>query len=108
MPDWLIAIAEARAALAASGDRYLQPLTRGTMRCVLYAPKKIDEQTPHTQDELYVITAGSGAFERDGERTDFAPGDAIFVPAGMHHRFVDFSDDFECWAIFWGPKGGEG
>jgi hypothetical protein len=29
------------------------------------------------------------------------------VPAGVPHRFVDFSDDFETWVVFYGPKGGE-
>ena len=23
------------------------------------------------------------------------------------HRFVDFSDDFGTWVVFWGPEGGE-
>ena len=31
----------------------------------------------------------------------------LFVEAGVDHRFVDFSDDFETWVIFWGPDGGE-
>ena len=108
MPNWLIANTTAREALAANAEPYVQPFVSGSMRLVLYAPQKVDEQVPHTQDELYVVTRGSGAFERNGERTAFTHGDAIFVPAGMTHRFVDFDDDFECWAVFWGPKGGEG
>ncbi len=78
------------------------------MRCILYAPKQVDTQTPHTQDELYVITRDYGMIERDGQLAPVSTGDAIFVPAVMSHRFLDFSDDFECWALFWGPKGGEG
>ena len=107
MVDWSIAIEDARSTLAASMTNYVQPMTNGSMRSVLYAPEQIDAQTPHTQDELYVVTRGLGWFERDRERVAFATGDLIFVPAGMAHRFVDFTGDFECWAIFWGPKGGE-
>jgi hypothetical protein len=32
----------------------------------------------------------------------------LFVPAGVEHRFEDFSDDFAVWVVFWGPDGGEG
>ena len=31
----------------------------------------------------------------------------LFVPAGVEHRFDDFSDDFAAWVVFFGPKGGE-
>jgi mannose-6-phosphate isomerase-like protein (cupin superfamily) len=54
-----------------------------------------------------VVWRGSGTFFRDGERKPFGPGDVIFVPAHMEHRFEEFSDDFAAWVIFWGPEGGE-
>jgi hypothetical protein len=31
----------------------------------------------------------------------------LFVPAGIEHRFYDFSDDFCTWVMFYGPEGGE-
>jgi hypothetical protein len=31
----------------------------------------------------------------------------LFAPAGLVHRFEEFSDDFATWVVFWGPKGGE-
>ena len=62
---------------------------------------------PHAQDELYIVIAGSGTFSKAGELRSFAPGDVIFVEAGLEHRFESFSEDFETWVIFWGPKGGE-
>jgi len=37
----------------------------------------------------------------------FAPGDMLFVPAKMEHRFEDFSADFATWVLFYGPTGGE-
>jgi hypothetical protein len=27
--------------------------------------------------------------------------------AGAEHRFLNFSEDFADWVIFWGPSGGE-
>ncbi len=77
------------------------------MSVELYRPQVVDPQTPHLQDELYVVVAGSGVFFRAGERVSFVAGDVIFVPAGMEHRFESFTPDFETWVIFYGPQGGE-
>ena len=60
--------------------------TRGTMVLELYAPRGIDEQTPHTQDELYFVASGSGTFFCGGERVQFAAGDALFAAAGVEDR----------------------
>ncbi len=40
-----------------------------------------------------------------GER--FGPGDLLFVPAGVVHRFEEFTDDLVVWVVFYGPPGGE-
>jgi mannose-6-phosphate isomerase-like protein (cupin superfamily) len=83
-------------------------LKHGTMELRWYAPKGEDPQTPHDQDEIYVVASGSGTFLRAGERFSFGPGDALFVGARVEHRFIDFSDDFAVWVVFYGPAGGEG
>ena len=92
----------------ASGDtRVAVALRRGTMRAILYAPKGQDPQTPHKQDEIYIVQSGTGTFVKGEERFQFGPGDVIFVEAGAEHRFSFFSDGFAAWAVFWGPEGGE-
>ena len=82
------------------GERYAEPFTYSTMRLGLYAPRKFDPQGPHDQDELYFVLEGSGTFVHNGKRTTFEPGDAMFVAAGVEHRFEDFSDDFATWVVF--------
>ena len=82
-------------------------LQHGSMALRWYAPHGSDEQKPHDQDEIYLVARGHGRFERGGEDVAFGPGDALFVPAGMAHRFIDFTDDFATWVIFYGPEGGE-
>ena len=89
------------------GQRFVQALAHGTMSVELYAPRGHDPQQPHVQDELYFVLSGRGTFLRDTERMPCAAGDCLFVPAGMVHRFEDFSDDFATWVVFWGPVGGE-
>ncbi|MGN6374262.1 MAG: cupin domain-containing protein [Sphingomonas sp.] len=88
-------------------ERAAYGIRHGTMRVGLYAPRGADDQTPHSQDELYIIASGTGFFIKVDERVPFAPGDVLFVEAGAVHRFEDFSDDFTTWVIFWGPEGGE-
>jgi mannose-6-phosphate isomerase-like protein (cupin superfamily) len=88
-------------------EQFHYPIRHGTMRVGLYAPRGRDDQTPHEQDELYIIASGNGWFVRGTERTRIQRDDVIFVPAGMLHRFESFSDDFAAWVVFWGPLGGE-
>jgi len=87
--------------------KFTTVMKHGSMSVEYYAPEKIDLQTPHRQDELYVIASGSGNFIRDKEKVSFRQGDVLFVSAGMEHRFEDFTDDFATWVIFYGKDGGE-
>ena len=88
-------------------DRYFVALNRGTLEVGLYAPQGADPQQPHDQDECYVILEGEGRFTMGDETVPFRPGDFLFVPAGVPHRFLDFDESFKAWVIFCGPKGGE-
>lgn len=100
--------AKALAAVEASDDGlYGVLLEHGSMELGFYRPAGKDDQEPHEQDEIYIVHTGSGIFLLGDERIEFSPGDALFVPAGLEHRFVDFTDDFAAWVIFWGLQGGE-
>lgn len=86
---------------------FLNLFNRGSLSVEVYKPEKVDLQQPHTKDEVYIIISGSGEFLNDRVRTKFAVGDFLFVPAGIEHRFENFTDDFATWVLFYGPKGGE-
>jgi mannose-6-phosphate isomerase-like protein (cupin superfamily) len=90
-----------------AGERYVELFTHGTLSVELYAPRGHDPQKPHTRDEVYVVVQGSGQFLNGGQRHPFGPGDLLFVPAGVTHRFEDFTPDLVVWVIFYGPEGGE-
>ncbi len=96
-------------ALAAQSDdkAYGVLLERGTLELGFYKPDGIDPQQPHTQDEIYIVQSGSGFFVQGNDRQPFETGEALFVQAGMIHRFEDFTEDFAAWVIFYGPEGGE-
>lgn len=89
------------------GERFIEAFAHGSMKVELYAPVGSDPQTPHAQDELCFIHAGRGVFACGSVRHAFAPGDGFFVPAGVEHRFLEFSEDFATWVVFGGPEGGE-
>jgi len=103
----VIPIQKALAALKYSPEEFKELFTHGTLSVEIYKPNKIDKQQPHERDEIYVVTAGSGTFYLNGERSSFTVGDFIFVPAHAEHRFEEFTDDFSTWVFFYGPKGGE-
>ena len=91
----------------ALAEQYVIVYRHGTFEAGLYAPRGVDDQTPHTRDEAYVVVKGSGQFVCGTERRAFGPGELLFVPAGMTHRFEEFSSDLTVWVIFYGPQGGE-
>jgi mannose-6-phosphate isomerase-like protein (cupin superfamily) len=89
------------------GERFATLFRRGSLSVELYAPRSNDPQEPHRQDEVYVVVSGSGMFRNGAQLHAFGPGDLLFVPAGVVHRFEDFSDDLAVWVVFYGPNGGE-
>jgi mannose-6-phosphate isomerase-like protein (cupin superfamily) len=107
--DWKSSMADILQVLNGQPEdqQFHYPIRHGTMRVGVYAPRGGDSQSPHLQDELYIIASGSGWFVKGGERIAFAPQDVLFAEAGISHRFEDFTDDFAAWVIFWGPEGGE-
>jgi mannose-6-phosphate isomerase-like protein (cupin superfamily) len=104
---WLAQLPGPPNALWPQGARSVAALRHGSLELKLYAPRGSDPQQPHTRDEVYVVVAGHGVFDNGGVRTPFSTGDALFVPAGRSHRFVEFSEDFATWVVFYGPEGGE-
>lgn len=60
----------------------------------------VDDQVPHREAEVYVVTSGRGQFEFDGQRVPVSPGVALFVPAGAAHRFVDIEEDLALTVVF--------
>jgi mannose-6-phosphate isomerase-like protein (cupin superfamily) len=56
---------------------------------VLVAPEP-DHQSPHEDDEVYVVLEGRGTLEVEDEQIPVEEGKAVFVPAGADHRFTGY------------------
>jgi mannose-6-phosphate isomerase-like protein (cupin superfamily) len=103
-----IALEEALSKLPGpQGERFATVLEHGSLQVEIYAPRGHDPQMPHTRDEAYIVMQGSGEFLNGAQRHQIRPGDFLFVPAGIEHRFENFTDDLILWVVFYGPEGGE-
>src|SRR5438128_2880653 len=98
----IVTAAHALRALSTADDRVAELFKHVTLHVKLYAPRGVDDQTPHTRDEAYVVLRGEGEFVSDAGRKRFATGDFVFAPAGSPHHFENFSEDFAVWVFFYG------
>jgi mannose-6-phosphate isomerase-like protein (cupin superfamily) len=91
----------------AGGQPWVELLSAPDLSCGLYvlAADTEDPQQPHTEDEVYVVLAGHGRFSAGDESRDCGPGDVIFVPALVPHRFHDIADELRVVVMF-GPAEG--
>jgi mannose-6-phosphate isomerase-like protein (cupin superfamily) len=56
---------------------------------VLVAPEP-DRQQPHDDDELYIVLAGRGTLDLEGDELELREGESAFVPAYAEHRFTSY------------------
>jgi mannose-6-phosphate isomerase-like protein (cupin superfamily) len=104
----VVHLSEAEAAIPGPGGEHaVSVLQRGSVDVKLSLPVRPNQQSPHAQDELYIIVRGRGVLVHAGQRSAFDPGDVVFVAAGTEHHFEDFSADLAVWVVFYGPQGGE-
>ncbi len=64
----------------------------------------IDGQSPHREDEIYVVLAGRSRFTAGDEVRDVQPGDVIYVHAGVPHRFHDIAEQLQLIVVFAPPE----
>jgi len=67
-----------------------------------------DLQTPHNEDEIYVVMSGTARFVASGEPVDVAPGSVIFVAAHEPHRFEDVQGPLRLVVVFAPPESSDG
>ncbi|MEV6602148.1 cupin domain-containing protein [Actinoplanes sp. NPDC051346] len=64
-----------------------------------------DDQSPHTEDEVYVVAGGRAVLRADSGTAEVQTGSVVFVPAGERHTFTDITEDLTLLVIF-GPAYG--
>jgi quercetin dioxygenase-like cupin family protein len=66
---------------------------------------QVDEQQPHTEDEVYLVLSGKASFRSGGQEQAVVPGSVIFVERALEHRFADISEDLTV-LVFFAPAEG--
>ncbi len=69
----------------------------------------VDDQRPHTEDEIYIVTSGRARFTvatgaEPVSETPVEAGAVIYVAAGEVHAFIEPTDDFCTLVVFAPPE----
>jgi quercetin dioxygenase-like cupin family protein len=85
-----------------SGRAYLEFLRHPSLSAGLYvlSAGAIDQQQPHTEDEVYYILKGKGSILVEGESRPVTAGSVVFVKANAEHRFHTITEDLEILVFF--------
>jgi mannose-6-phosphate isomerase-like protein (cupin superfamily) len=60
----------------------------------------VDDQVPHTEDEIYVVISGRAVLRAGEDSSAVGPGAVIYVAAGEEHRFTDVTEDLAAVVLF--------
>ena len=92
-----------------SGRRYLEFLRVPSLSGGLYvlAAGDTDPQSPHGEDEVYVVVRGRGQIRMGAEDRVVSAGSVVYVPACVEHRFHDILEDLVV-LVFFAPAEGSG
>jgi mannose-6-phosphate isomerase-like protein (cupin superfamily) len=100
-------LTELAARRASTGDPWLEFFRTTTLRTGLYvlAVDGVDDQTPHTEDEIYYVIDGRAVLDIDGEDHPVEPGSVLYVRAGVAHHFHSISEELKVLVFFASGKG---
>jgi len=87
---------------AEGGRAYLEFLRVPALSVGLYTLEAgaVDGQSPHTEDEVYVVLTGRGRIAVGDEVRDVGPGSVVYVAATVPHRFSDIVERLEILVVF--------
>jgi mannose-6-phosphate isomerase-like protein (cupin superfamily) len=81
---------------------YLEFLRVPALSAGLYAlpAGAADPQSPHREDEIYLVVTGRASFRAGTENHPVGPGTLIFVEAALEHRFHAITEDLTVLVLF--------
>jgi mannose-6-phosphate isomerase-like protein (cupin superfamily) len=87
--------------------RWQEFLKTSSLSMGLYRLKagQIDEQKPHTEDEVYFVLEGKASFIAGGHVQSVTRGTLIYVERSAEHRFYDIIEDLTVLVFFAPPEG---
>lgn len=97
-------LSELEAARIASGRLYHEFISVPDLSGGLYVLEAgaTDPQSPHAEDELYVVMSGRARVRVGDDVRSITTGSVIFVAAGVEHRFIEIEERLVLLVMF-GP-----
>ena len=88
--------------LAGKGEEWMEFLRVPAMSLGVYRLNagQEDLQTPHHEDEIYVVLEGRAVLRVGGREVPAVPGSVLFVEAEAEHRFERIEEDFAALVVF--------
>ncbi len=59
-----------------------------------------DLQSPHDEDEVYLVLSGRGRLRVEGEDREIGPGSLLYVQATSEHSFFEIEEDVTLLVFF--------
>lgn len=86
----------------ASGSPYSEFLRVPTMSSGIYTLKKgsKDLQSPHDEDEIYIVISGRGRLKLGERDVAVGPGSILYVNATSEHSFFEIEEDLTLLVFF--------
>ena len=85
-----------------SGSQYLEFIRKPSLSVGLYmlSAGAVDQQEPHTEDEVYYVVNGRASIQVDNESRPVESGSVVFVQANIEHRFHTITEDLTILVFF--------
>jgi mannose-6-phosphate isomerase-like protein (cupin superfamily) len=93
---------EIKAELKGEQVEYLEFLNVSDLNCGIYSLSagSIDNQSPHEDDEIYLVLSGKARMKIESTERAVKPGTLIYVKAKAEHRFFEIEEDLTLLVMF--------
>ena len=83
-------------------SQYLEFIRKPSLSVGLYmlSAGAVDQQEPHTEDEVYYVVSGRASIQVDKESRPVEAGSVVFVQANVEHRFHTITEDLTILVFF--------
>jgi mannose-6-phosphate isomerase-like protein (cupin superfamily) len=85
-----------------SSERYLEFLKVPDLSMGIYTLKvgEKDLQSPHNEDEVYLVLKGKAIIQIEDEKEKIEAGSIVYVPARAPHKFLDIRKELQLLVFF--------
>jgi mannose-6-phosphate isomerase-like protein (cupin superfamily) len=102
MESWTTTIDEIDAAHEAAGTMWHEIFRVPDLSMGLYVlpAGSVDPQSPHEQDEVYIVLSGRGRLTAGEQEFEAKAGSILYVKKRVPHRFHDIDADLRVLVLF--------